>query len=111
MKLKAFTLIESIVSLTLISVTVGTCFLLFNQTAINGYARQEARAMADTYFIELEGGLLDSEQAFFDKNGLEMNVQVTNYGQVDNLYLVRVRINKEEKELYRVQKLMVLDED
>lgn len=110
-KLKAFTLIESIVSLTLISVVVGACLLLVNQMGINDADVQRAKLMSDLYYQELQIGAISVEPKSVREGELVLEIQMINYNKVNNLYEVKTLISKNEKHLYSASKLIILDEN
>ena len=55
-QLPAFTLVETIVSLLLISMALGIALLLFNQVATEQNLEQKAALMADQFWVALERG-------------------------------------------------------
>lgn len=110
-KIKAFTLVESIVSLTLISVTVGACFLLFNQVAVHDHTRQQARLLAENYLIQLEQGDIDIDQNYFEKEGFSIDVNLLTHEGIEQLLHVKISVSRKEKLLYKTDKLIVVHED
>jgi hypothetical protein len=109
-KLKAFTLIESIVSLLLISTVFAASLLLFNQSAMNNYAVQEAKLIADETIRNVEIQAPNFNTDVIRKGDFKVKVQLLNYRELEGIRKLTVQVIKGEKVLYTTQRLIVLDE-
>tara|TARA_R110000868_G_scaffold17134_2_gene75618 strand:+ start:234 stop:572 length:339 start_codon:yes stop_codon:yes gene_type:complete len=109
-KLKAFTLIESIVSLLLISTVFGASLLLFNQAAVNNYAVQEAKLIADETIRNVEIQVPNFNTDVIRKGDFEVKLQLLDYRELEGIKKLTVQVVKDGKVLYTTQKLIVLDE-
>ncbi len=109
-KLKAFTVIESIVSLMLISIVFGASLLLFNQAAMNNYAVQEAKMLADATIRNTEMQALNFNQELIRKGDYEVKLQLEDYRELKGLKKLTVQVVKGGKILYSTHKLIVIDE-
>ena len=110
-KLKAFTIVESLVSLMLISFAVGASLILFNYSNVRDYDRQEAKFLADEYLMKLEEGEVNIDRPYYRANNLSISPQFQIYREIQGVYLVSVQVMKKDKVLYRTQKLLLLNED
>jgi len=110
-KLKAFTLIESIVSLTLISVVVGISLLLINKVGVDDFDIQKAKLLSEQYYSELEMGIIDGKQIEFVRDDFTFDIQAVKYNQLKGLYEVKINVGKNGKVLYKSKKLLILNEN
>lgn len=109
-QLKAFTLVETIVSLILISVSFGICFLLFNQVSTKQNIKQEAAFIAGRYLAELEEGKHEMESHSFQEGELEISVQIEQYEEVESALVVQLSVLQKEKVLYSTKNIILIGE-
>ena len=108
---KAFTLIESLVSLLLISSVVAVCLLLFNNMGIKDHSKQDARILVDNYYNKLESGLISTDKTYFEEKELELNIQFKNYAELKHLLQVNVSVNRGKDVIYTSKKIVILNEN
>lgn len=109
-KLPAFSLVESLVSLLLISVAFGTALILFNQMAVNSKPKLEAAILVDEVYEKLENEEIPFTSQTIKVNNLNFSIKIKNYLEVNNLFIVNIVAEQNKKELYHFNKLIVHEE-
>ncbi|MBL4707502.1 MAG: type II secretion system protein [Flavobacteriales bacterium] len=109
-RLKAFTLVETIVSLILISVSFGICFIVFNQVSIGQNLKQEAVLVTEQYLMELEEGKHKLENHSFRIRELEVSVLVDNYERIESAFAVQLLVLQKEEVLYTIKRIILINE-
>ena len=117
-KLKAFTIVETLVALTLIGVTVGLCLLVFNQVAIDQYDKNELGLIADQLLYEMKTGKLETMDQEIEelpeevvRKGIRVFVETNNYQENEHLFLVSIQMLKEENLLYEKKEVIVIEDE
>lgn len=110
LKLKSFTLVESLISLVLISLAVGFAFLVFSSTTANSPNKEGVYVLADELIQRMEAGELELIDQEFSLNNLEIAIRVDEYQTEQNLQEVLVRISKGTKVLH-AQYYLILPRD
>ena len=105
--LKAFTIVETLVSLTLITIAIGMGFLMFNNTAIDLLKNKEAGLLADALLQEIKVG----DRALSDQNvkweEYEAEIIVDLYEQLPTLNHLQIIIYKDDKAVYELNDLII----
>jgi competence protein ComGF len=110
-KIKAFTIVETLVSLTLISISIALGFLLFNYVAVDQQQHRQVPFLVANILEEFRSGERVLEDQSFLQGEYEVEVQVDIYEEREQLRELWLRVFKEEKMVYQRKSLLIEKEN
>ena len=110
-KLKAFTIIETLVSLTLVGVSIGVGFLILNTTSINGTLNHEVYFIAEeTYQRVIRSEIIRTDQTI-KKGKYEIELIVDYYSELEGLDALTIKVFENSKLLIENKHLLIVENE
>ena len=106
-KLQAFTLVETLVSMTLISIMIGISFLIFNLSSMNQTADRTAYLVADEIFQKILLGEINPNNQMLTIRDFEVEIKSARYMDQRHLDQLSIRVYKNDKTLYAINHLII----
>lgn len=108
---KGFTIIEALVSLTLITITVGLCFFVFNTASKDLILNRNYVNLANNLMFELENGEKELRSESIKIDNEEVEITVEDYQKKLDLKQITISIYRNKKLVYQTKALRIVEKE
>jgi|GEM_PF-6977268 len=110
-KIKAYTLVENLVSMSLITIMIVLSFMIFNLKSTNTYADHQVHLKADEIFQQIANGELSARSQEIKTDEYIIDIEVRAYPGNNQLDQISISVWKEDKVIHQINHLLLHEED
>lgn len=110
LKFKGFTIIEALVSLSLITITLGMAFMVFDIASKDILLKRNYPIITNNIIIELENGERELKNQIVEIDNSTVEVKIEDYQNKTGLKKITVIISRNNKIEYQTKVLKIIEE-